>query len=378
MRKFFACACLFLISSVPISAQRGGGRTVKPPSTSRLPNPELTANPGIFLSGKVVIDDGSALTETATIQTICRGKKNSETHTDSHGNFSFQFGERADPAGSGDFDADSSVRSSGTLRPERRNLQDCDLQASLAGFTSDVISLAGKFVGDQNADIGRIVLHRLATVQGFTVSATTVEAPADARKAFAKGREQASNSKWDDAEKSFQKAVSLFPRFAVAWFELGQAQLHKNDPVSARRAFHQSIAADEKYVNPYHSLAQMAMQDKNWHELIEFSEKLLALDPVSFPDMWLSNSVAHYVQKNWAAAEKSARRGLDVDNEHRAPKLNYMLALILVQMQDYQEAAQRMQAFLSQATKPEDRAEAERVLAEIVRHTAASVPQKSD
>jgi len=318
-----------------------------------------------------VVDDGSALTESASIQTVCRGRKSTETHTDSHGNFSFQFGSRSDPGSGVDFDADSAARSV-TARPERRNLEECELQASLAGFSSDVISLAGRFVGDQSADIGRIVLHRMASVQGFTISATSAQAPADARKALSKGQDQARKGKWDDAEKSFQQAVSLFPRFAVAWFELGQAQLHKNDSVAARHAFEQSIVADAKYVSPYHTLVQMTLREQSWREAIEYSEKLLALDPISFPDVWLSNSVAHYVQKNWPSAEKSARRGLEVDTEHRLPKLQYILALTLIQKQDYPEAQQHIQAFLSQASKPEERTEGEKVLAEITRHMAAA------
>jgi len=376
MRKLLACACLALISTLAGLAQRGpgDGRPTKPPSSPRIPNPDLSPTQSIFLSGKVVVDDGSLLTEPATILTICRGTKNAETHTDSRGNFSFQFGDRNAAPSSIDFDADTSSRPIGTQRPERRNLQECELQASLAGFTSDVIQLGGRFVGDQSADVGRITLHRMGNVEGFTISATTAAAPAPARKALEKGQEQAKNGKWDDAQKSFQKAVEIFPKFAVAWFELGQAQLHRNEPAAARYAFQQSIAADAKYVNPYRVLSQLAMRDRNWHELTELSEKLLALNPVSFPDAWLSNSLGNYCLQNLAAAETSARRGLEVDPEHRVPKLEYMLGLILLQKPDYQEAGQHMRVFLAQATKPDDIAEAQKQLDQIARLSAAANP----
>ena len=376
MKKLLALVCLVPFSCLPVSAQRGtgGGHSTKPPAIPRNSTPDLTPSPGqgIFLTGKVVIDDGSALTESATIQTICRGKKHSETHTDSHGNFSFQFGDRPDASGGLDFDADTSSRPAGSQKPEPRSLQECELQASLAGFTSNVIQLGGRFVGDQSADIGRITLHRMGNVEGFTISATTAEAPGNARKALEKGQEQAKKGKWDDAQKSLEKAVALYPKFAVAWFELGQLQLHKNDPAAARSSFQQSVAADAKFVSPYHSLVQLAMHDQNWHELIELSEKLLALNPVSFPDVWLAASVGQYCQQDLAAAEKSARRGLQVDTEHRVPKLEYMLGLILLQKPDLQEANRHMRAFRAMVTKPEDIAEAQKQLDEITRLSAAA------
>src|SRR5438067_13884351 len=95
---------LFLALTLTISSfaqgrpGSGSGKTPAPtvrsmPSTSQ---PQLnTPNLGrFFLSGKVVLEDGTPLTESATIQTICRGQRRNEAYTDSHGNFSFEFGDR--------------------------------------------------------------------------------------------------------------------------------------------------------------------------------------------------------------------------------------------------------------------------------------------
>jgi tetratricopeptide (TPR) repeat protein len=372
MRTLFACACLLLIFSLTALGQTGGGggrRSGVP--RARIPATDLTPNTMIFLSGKVVIDDGSMLTEVADIQTVCKGQKRTETHTDSHGGFSFQFGSLSAISSGMDFDADSPSRNVRGGRPERRDVRDCELRAALAGFTSDSIVLGGRFSGDQSADVGRIVLHRLANVEGFTISATTSQAPGNAKKAFEKGQEQQKQNKWDEAQKSLEKAVTIYPKFAVAWFELGRVQLRKNDPASARHSFQQSLAADSKYVNPYHGLTQLAMHDRNWQELTEVSEKLLALNPVSFPEAWLSNALGNYCLQNFAAAEKSARRGLQVDNEHRVPKLEYLLGIILVKRSDYEEAAQHLRAFRSLATKPADIAEAQKELDEIAHLSAA-------
>jgi tetratricopeptide (TPR) repeat protein len=343
------------------------------PARPRLPAPDLSSNSMIFLSGKAVVDDGSLLTESAAIQTVCKGQKRTETHTDSHGNFSFQFGGRSAAPNDAQFDAETSSRTILPGRPDRRDLQGCELQASLPGFTSEVIQLGGRFTGDESADVGRIVLHRLSNVEGFTISATTAQAPGAARKALEKGQAQQKQGKWDDAQKSLEKAVALYPKFAVAWFELGRVQLQKNDSPAARHSFQQSLAADSKYVSPYLGLTQIAMHEQNWQELADASDKLLALNPVSFPDIWLLNSSANYFLQNFAAAEKSARRGLQLDTGHRLPRLEYALGMALLRKPDYQGAAQHLRAFLSHATKPAEVAEAQKELAEIARLSAPSL-----
>jgi tetratricopeptide (TPR) repeat protein len=176
----------------------------------------------------------------------------------------------------------------------------------------------------------------------------------------------------DDARKSLETAVAIYPKFAVAWFELGRVQLQINDRTGARQSFEQSLAADSKYVNPYQGLTQLALREKNWKELTDFSEKLLALNPVSFPDAWLSNAIGNYCLQNFAAAENSARHGLQIDTEHRVPKLDYVLGITLLKRSNYEEAAQHLRVFLSHVTTPAETAEVQRQLDEIGRLTAAA------
>ena len=375
MRSLLGLTCLVSLSAVLVSAQGGGGgRRIPAPTRPRLSTPDISPNTGIFLSGKVVVDDGSVLTESALIQTICRGQKRTEAHTDSHGSFSFQFGSRTGVNRNIDFDAEMSTGATPSGRSERRNLQDCELQASLAGFTSEVIQLGARFSGDENADVGRVVLHRLSSVEGYSISATTAEAPVEARKAFEKAQEQQKKGHLENALKLLEKAVAVYPRFAVAWFELGRAQLQGQDPVAARNSFQQSIAADSKYINPYHGLTLLNQREQRWKDLTDTSEKLLSLNPVSFPEAWLANAIGHYFQSEFSAAEKSARRGLQLDQEHRLPRLEYMLAVALLKKPDYQEATQHLRAFLQVATQPSEIAEANKQLAAIARLEAATRP----
>jgi tetratricopeptide (TPR) repeat protein len=377
MKILVVCAAFTLVFLLPASAQSDMDRFpmgVRTPRASGTPRPVNPTAGNAFLSGSVVVEDGTPLTEAAAIQTTCRGKKRIETYTDSHGAFTFEFASRASAASSALGDASTTIS-----RGSRRDTRDCDLQAVLPGFSSDVIQLGDRVAGIDGTDVGRIVLHRLDHVDGFTISVTSALAPAQAQKALEKSRELGKKAKWDEAQKWLQKAVEIYPKYAVAWFELGRVLTQKNDVEGARHSFDQALVADPKYVSPYEGLAQLAARANHWQELVDLTSKLLALNPVDFPDVWLMNGVGNYYLKDLQAAEKSARKGLELDETHRVPKIEYLLAMIMVRERDYQQAAIHMRQYLQYVTKPADVDDAKKQLAEIARLSeTAHLPAEND
>jgi tetratricopeptide (TPR) repeat protein len=354
---------------------KGGGRT-SPTSPGRpsIGFPSTMQNPTTFISGKVTIDDGTPLTSPAAVQTICRGVKRTEAYTDSHGNFSFQFSAQLNGS-AGDVMSDSSNNSPDVVlgRSQTRDFRECELKASLPGFISETIQLGSRMNFSQSNDIGHVALHRMSEVDGFTVSATSGQAPDKAKKALKKGQDQAKKGKWDEAERELKKAVQEFDRFAVAWYELGRVQLELNEVEPAHASFRQALEADPRYVSPYLELTQLAVQDKQWPVVLDLTGKMLALNPVNFPSMWFYQASANYFLGNFAAAEKSARQTIQLDEEHRIPKAEYMLAIILVQQRSYTDAAQHMRNYLRRAPKGEGTELATRQLAEIERLSSVAV-----
>jgi tetratricopeptide (TPR) repeat protein len=389
---FFGYTFLIFALSASCLAQRSGGSKPtlgSPGSTGSTTFPSSApapTNSAIFVSGKVVLDDGTELTEPAVIQTICQGRRHSETYSDSHGSFSFRFGDPGQGTAASISDASSSNMAVRSSMQSGRELRDCQLQAELAGFTSQAVELDGRGSLMNSIDVGRVPLHRLAHVDGTSISVTSALAPEAAKKAFAKGLEQEKKSKWDDAQKSFAKAVEIYPRYATAWYRLGCLQLHKaftnqssspsqNEAAqSAKHSFEQSVAADPKYVNPYDGLAQVAMLAHEWHDVIDITGKLVSLNPVNFPDAYYDNAVANYNLKNFEDAEKSALQGVRMDEGHQIPKLQYLLGMILLQKQSYQAASEHMQLFLSLAKQPDDVELAKKGLAEIEKSSASAQP----
>lgn len=362
----FCGAFLLLFFSIPALAQRPGNRGVGsvPGSTTPGTNPAAPLAITAFLSGKVALDDGSELTESAAILVVCHGQRHTGGYTDRHGNFSFQFADATSGAAS---DASTTVMTRTTSSQEQRDWRDCEVQAVLAGYSSQVIELASRMNTLESVNLGTISLHRLEHVEGTSISVTSLMAPSAAKKALEKAREDEKKGKWAQAQQSLEKAVKIYPKYAVAWYELGRVQVQQNDAVSAKKSFEQSVAADPKYVNAYDGLAQLAFQANQWAEVVEITNKLLALNPVNFPTAYFFNGVAQYHQGELDAAEKITREGIRVDDGHQVPRLQYVLGIILMRKHEYREASEQMQQYLSLAKRPAEVEEAKKELAEIER-----------
>lgn len=351
-----------------------GNTNPNTPNTPNVPRP-------IFLSGKVVVDDGSALPEPASIVRVCNGNPHTEGYTDSEGNFGIELGNEtgvlqdasesggrgpglglpqgmgvptgAAPSpgiGGGSGGSNSTLSSQGI----DRRLLNCELQARLAGFRSQSVMLVDRRAFD-NPDIGTILLHRNSKAEeGNTVSAKSLAAPKDARRAFDKGLESIKKGKTEDAFREFQKAVMLYPSYSTAWCELGKIEAANGQTDIARGSFNEALKADPKYVDPYLQLSRLALNAKNWQELAEFTGKALALDSFDYPQEFLFDAVARYNLHDFDAAGKSIQRAETLDTRRQFPQIMYLKGLVQIQHKEYTEAAENLRTYLKLAPNADD------------------------
>ncbi|HTA24764.1 MAG TPA: tetratricopeptide repeat protein [Terriglobales bacterium] len=367
---FMLGACLAFGPCANAQTRPGSRTTGAGSGIGRIPDPSISpesTTPTAFISGKVTLDDGTELTEPAAIQTICRGDRHTRTYTDHHGSFSFEFGDPSQNSTGDLSDASSAMVTRSTIQRDEHNWRDCEVQAVLGGFSSQIIDLTGRMNALESTDVGRIVLHRLEHVEGTSVSVTSALAPSGARKELEKGREAERKKNWDHAVKALQKAVQIYPKYAAAWFELGRVQMVKNEASAAKVSFQQALAADPKYVPSYRGLAELAFQSKQWPEVVRITEQMLALNPVSFPAAYFFNAVANYYLTNLDAAEKSARQGIKIDSEHQITKLYYVLGIILLKKQNYQQAELFFHQYMQSTTETAELEAANKQLAEIAK-----------
>jgi tetratricopeptide (TPR) repeat protein len=392
-------------ASTPTTGSSGGGvgsgstpgTTTTGPTTTRPPvntptqpgNTQTTPQTPIFISGRVLLEDGTPPTESVVIERVCSGSPHSEGYTDSRGYFSIQLGgtnnavlhDASEDMGSfsgrsaGGMDGfgggglGQSTMRSGSMGSDNR-FMDCDLRARLVGFRSQTVSLANRRAMDP-PDVGTILLHRLTPTEGTTISASSLAAPKDAKKAYEKGMGDLKKKKFDDAFKNFQKAVEVYPNYAAAWFELGRLHGANGDAALARGSFQEAVKAEPKFVSPYMEMAVIDWKAEKWQSVAELTDKVVKLDSFDYPQAYFLNSLANYYLKNMDAAEKSAREAVRLDTRKQYLTTIRLLGVILAQKEDYTGAVEQLKSYLQLAPQASDAATVRNQLSQLEKLTAA-------
>jgi tetratricopeptide (TPR) repeat protein len=216
----------------------------------------------------------------------------------------------------------------------------------------------------------------MGNVEGTSVSATSFAAPKDAKKAFDKGLQAQLKNKNDEAEREFEKAVELYPKYADAWYNLGKARARQKQNDSARDAFEKALAADNKLVGPYFELGLMAAGEQKWADAQKYLDRTNHLDPVDFPQSWYLQGVAEYQLGNLEAAEKAAREAQKLDPQHLNPKASYLLATVLVERRDYSAAVEEYKSYLKLAPNAPDSAQVQAKVDELSKFLAGNAPPR--
>jgi tetratricopeptide (TPR) repeat protein len=339
-------------SSGGVTPGRGPSR-----QTQTFPDDTTLQQRPIFISGRVVLSDGGPLPDRVKIERVCNGTPRIEGYTDQKGRFGFELGrsmemQDASSAGRDMMASDSPFAgarttngSNGQMGGIERSLWGCELRASLGGYRSDIVELSNIHYMD-NPDVGTIILHRLGNVQGLTVSVTSELAPKNARKAYEKGLQAAGKQNPDEAQKEFEKAVQAYPKYAEAWVALGNILQQRDHIEEARHAYNQALAADSKLIQPYQQLSLLALKEAKWQDLADDTDKILSLDPYSYPDAYYLNSLANFQLRHFDVAEKNAREAVRLDPNKRNMRSRYILGLVLAQRQEFTASAESLHSFL--------------------------------
>jgi len=292
--RIVIAACLIggFLHSKNVCAQISAQPTTNRPSDL----PTETRRP-VSISGAVVLDDGSPLSEPVQIQRVCGNIVHGENYSDARGkytiwldeNSSIGYQQASEGGGNSTMGAQLGDRSSQTTRTQ---LWNCELRALLPGYSAGSVSLAGRDFSVP-VTVTNIVLHRIGGSAHQSVSAKDLQVPADARKEFEKGRDDYFKKKYEDADKHLAKAIGLYPDYSSALDLRGRVQRARRMDDEAEKSFHSAIAADEKFVAPYLHLAALLATYGRWPEVITMSDKAIELDANGYTEPYYFKAIAH-------------------------------------------------------------------------------------
>jgi hypothetical protein len=224
-------------------------------------------------------------------------------------------------------------------------LTGCEVRVSVPGYQplSKTISDRPDITG---IDVGTLHLTRIAGVTGSSISVTSLQVPSGARKEFEKGDNDARHNHLDLATQHLEKAVAQYDKYAAAWNELGNLYAANHETEKSQQAFEKAIAADPHYIPPYVSLADQELQDQEYLLAVETAGKALELDPGTGLANFIQ-ALGNYKLNRLDAAEKGAQ--MAEKGPHQSMQdLHALHAEILLQKQDYSNAAAQMRAYLKE------------------------------
>jgi Tfp pilus assembly protein PilF len=311
-----------------------------------------------WITGKVVLEGGSAPPGRVDVVLRCGSEERARVSSDSKGEFTMMLSEQNQPA-----NTDASGNPLAAARVAA-TLDGCEISADSPEYISPALRLFGH-TQQEISQVGTLVLRPRSPSEGSTVSATTLAAPDKAKSAFAKGQQQAQKGKWAGACDYFRKAIQVYPKYALAWLELGRAEVEQNDLVDAQQSFQQAATQDSRLMAAYSESARVALQQQQWKELADSTQRLIELSPNASADAWFLNSAANFNLGDEERAEKSATRGLNLDEKHRVPQLEYLYAMIMARRGAYSAAVQHLQTYLRLSPKATDASAASSRLEEL-------------
>lgn len=326
-----------------------------------------------FLHGRIATNDGTSPPMDALVERVCNNSVLQQVYAAPGGDFTMQMGSRSNvllDASAGPTLQESVVARASMEGIPRRDLLSCELRASAAGFHSHSLSLVDLTPSGSAIDVGAIVIERAAKVKGRTLSATPYKAPPNARRAYEKGLAAETNGKLADAQRYFEQAVEIYPKYVSAWFQLGTVFEKENQKGSARAAYIQATTIDTRFLPPYLSLAEMAYEAANWTEVLRFTGHIIDFDLLNLREgfagyvldldeldpaaAYFYNAVANYKLNKIEEAEKSALKAEHVDLRPSFPQLHLLLAEIFARKRNYVDAISELQRYLELAPQAKD------------------------
>ncbi len=309
----------------------------------------------IFLSGRIITDNGLPLPGSIDIQSVCAGLRRTMARANAEGVFSFQWSTTANSYG----DASQMVRATGGTRAGsltgsqngNRGLDpiaSCELLAEYPGYASSRVSLYDR-AGQDTWDVGVIVMHMIAAGEGHTVSLLSLKAPKDAKKYFEKATNLSASNKPAEAMDAFASAVASYPEFADAWLSMGRIQWDMGDHEAARGSFRRAMTLDNKLVGPWQELGFLACDDARWEDAVQYLDQAVRLDPVNANGLYY-DALANYNLQRYDHAERSVRAALKLDGA-KNPRGQFLLGLVLIGRKDPVSAIEALRNYI--ATAPE-------------------------
>lgn len=308
----------------------------------------------IIFHGKVMMWDGSSPGRSVAIEKVCSDRQGNRSGpiTNKEGVFTWRFG------------VDQ-------FSPRR-----CYLRASVKGYTSTEIEISNVngFV-TTTVELDPIVLAPAEAAENPRSIDLSIKAPKKARddwKAAIDALQAGNNS---EVLSHLQAAVAAEPEFAEGWHTLGIVLESQGQRDQARDAYQKAHDLDEKYLAPYVTLGQFALETSEWQTALDLGQALAKIDKQRvYPDAYLFMAVAQFEMKDLDGAEANALEALNPKKDTKSLRAEYVLGRIYAAKGDLDAAREHIERYLELKPDASDAAQIKASLETLGQFSAAPPP----
>jgi tetratricopeptide (TPR) repeat protein len=193
-----------------------------------------------------------------------------------------------------------------------------------------------------------------------SVSAAELKIPDKARKEFDKGNDAAAKGDSKKASEHYQRAIGLYPKYAMAYNNLGVIYMKGNDRVQARDVWNKALEADPNLATANANVARLDIMENNFSPAIPLLERALAVQP-NAGEVLLLMSEAQFLTGHFDQALVYARKVQGIDHQKYA--MARIIAGRALEAQNHPELARvEYEVLLKEAPSAPEAAEARKSL----------------
>lgn len=183
---------------------------------------------------------------------------------------------------------------------------------------------------------------------GDTVSVAALRIPDKAKNEFEKATKAFQKSKYDEAEKHAEKALTIFPNYAQALTLRGLLKMNKGDIQGGEQDVQAAIHSDPNYPLAYFAMGSACNGSGRFKDAQQTLQEGLRIDPASWQGYFeLSKSLMG--QGDFRNALKYVVKAESFGAAY--PPIHLVKAHALLGLKDYDEAASEFERYLSADSK---------------------------
>jgi Ca-activated chloride channel homolog len=298
----------------------------------------------VIFRGKVTLEDGSPPGHLVTVQRSCNGAPQ-------------PISEGAASGKTGEYTVRLVVNNFGQVNGgiDGYAMLPCVLEAVDKGFVSSEIDLSDRTIL-RNPRLPTIVLSPKTTSTLVLNRESAV--PRAASRNWELSIKEITARNWAAAEAPLRAVVEAAPKFAPGWAALGTLYSNLGKAEEARSALQRAIEFDPKPFAQYLSLAHAQIDLKDWKAAADTAQSLISRDTKHvYVEANFLSAVAMYQMHDFDNALARIDDAIRLDKLRELPRAEYVLGLILEAKADYPAAGQHMRTYMQQHPRAKDLAQ---------------------